>query len=54
MGVEGSGISDNQMQLNDYGDNEMAHNTDGSLILSLGETYSEIESYSDLGYNGEC
>jgi hypothetical protein len=54
MGAETSVTFDNQMQLNDYADNVMAYNTDANLILPFGETYSEIEFYSDLGYNGEC
>jgi hypothetical protein len=54
MGVEGSALSGNQMQLDGDGDNGIAVDTDMNLFLSYGETYAEIESYSDLGYNGEC
>jgi hypothetical protein len=54
MGVEGSALSGNQMQLNHYGDNGMTYDTDMNLFFSSGQTYAEIESYSDLGYNGEC
>jgi hypothetical protein len=54
MGVEESAASDNQMQLSGDEHNEMIYYTDINLFLSLGQTYAEIESYSDLGYNGEC
>jgi hypothetical protein len=54
MGAGESAASDNQMQLSGIEDNGMAYAPDVNLFLSFSETYAEIESYSDLGYNGGC
>jgi hypothetical protein len=54
MGMEGSAVSENQIQFQSYEMNEMLSDNDASSLMHSSETYTEVDSYSDFGYNGEC
>jgi hypothetical protein len=54
MGVEGSAASENQIQFEGYEGNEMFSDGDVNSLVYSSETYAEVDSYTDFGYNGEC
>jgi hypothetical protein len=54
MGVEGSSVSENQIQFQGYDENEMLNDGDASSLVYSSESYAEVGSYSDFGYPGGC
>jgi hypothetical protein len=54
MGAEGSANSENQIQFQGYEENGMFSDGDAGSIVHLSESYADVDSYSDFGYNGGC
>jgi hypothetical protein len=54
MGVEGSAVSENQIQFQEYEANEMISDGDANSLINSNESYADVDSYYDFGYNGGC